>query len=206
MESTSPTTSSISNYINLKVENIQHDIKCYTQLKQTIFETLYTKQVTEKQYLDKLQNLENTLKNFKKERSFLDKQRRLLEEDLAEQMPLCPDIDEAYKNIIRSKIIVTPYKQPRRFNNSTFFGAVTRFYDSRRRIRHGNSVKEEYFCALFGWLHQRAMPTPYLVPKSLNSEELLYLFGVGDDSMFSDPRIGKSRVLFFYLTKTNIYV
>jgi hypothetical protein len=107
-------------------------------------------------------------------------------------MPLYSDIDEAYKNILLSKMVVASNKQSRhKFYKSAFRGKVKQFYDNWREIAHGDTTQEEYFCVLFGWLPQRSMPAQYLVHESLNSEELQYLFGVDNDRMLSDPRVGR---------------
>jgi hypothetical protein len=206
IESRLSTTSSVNEFINLKVENVEEDIRCYIELKQDIFESFRAKQITEKQHQEGLQDLQNKLTELKNEESVLKKQRKLLEEDVTDEMPLYSDVDEAYRNILLSKVAGASGKQSRqqhKFDKSTFRRKVKDFYGSSREISVGTTTEYESFCVLFGWLPQGSTAAAHLVPKSLNSRELQYLFGVDDDSMLSDPRVGTLSKAFL-IAKANL--
>jgi hypothetical protein len=194
IESRLSTTSSVNEFVNLKVENVEEDIRCCTKLKQDIFESFRAKQITEKQHQDGLQDLQNKLTESENEESVLKKQRKLLEEDITDEMPLYSDIDKAYRNILLSKVAAASDNQSRpqhKFDKSIFRRRVKQFYGCSREIAiGGKETMDESFCVLFGWLPQGSTSAAHLVPKSLNSGEVQYLFGVDDNSMLSDPRVG----------------
>lgn len=192
VESRLSTTSSVNEFINLRVETVEDDIRCYTKLKQDIFESFCAKQITAKQHQDGLQDLQNILAECKNEESVLKKQRKILEEDIASELPLYSDIDKAYKNILLSKVMAATSKQSKqqhKFDKSTFRRKVKRFYGSSRQIPSGNGIAVQSFCVLSGWVSE-STSAAHLVPKSLNSGELEYLFGIDDNTMLSDPRVG----------------
>lgn len=189
MESRLSTTSSVNEFINLRVETVEDDIRSYTKLKQDIFESFCAKQITEIQHQDGLQDLQNKLVECKNEESVLKKQRKILEEDIASELPLYSDIDKAYKNILVSKVMAATSKQSKQqhqFDKSTFRRKVKRFYGTSRQTPTGIV---QSFCAVFGWVPKDTAVAAHLVPKSLNSGELEYLFGVNDNAMLSDPRV-----------------
>jgi hypothetical protein len=121
-------------------------------------------------------------------------------------MPLYSDVDEAYRNILLSKVARASGKQSRqqhKFDKSMFRRKVKEFYGSSREISDGTTTNYQSFCVLFGWLPQGSTAVAHLVPKSLNSGELQYLFGVDDDSMLSDPRVGTLSKAFL-IAKANL--
>jgi hypothetical protein len=206
IESRLSTTSSVNEFINLKVKNIEDEMKYYTRLKQDIFLSFRTNEITEKQYEDGLQDLQKGLAELHDEEAVLKRQRKLLEEDIADEMPLYSDVEEAYRNILVSKVAAASSNQSRRghkFDKSRFRRQVKQFYGSSQEIRSGKTSENQSFCVIFGWLPQGSTSAAHLVPKSLNSGELEYLFGVQDDRMLSDPRVGMLSKAFLF-TKANL--
>lgn len=193
MDSRISTASSVNDFIDLKVEKVEAHIASFTSLKQELFVSFRAKEITEKQYEDGLDELQKELGQLDKEESVLKRQRKLLEEDIEDEMPLYSDLDEAYRRILITKVAAASGKQPKRehkFDKSRFRRQVKRFYGSEREILDGEDPVEESFCVLFGWLPLGSSSAAHLVPKSLDSGELQYLFGVNDTSMLSDPRVG----------------
>jgi hypothetical protein len=64
--------------------------------------------------------------------------------------------------------------------------AVLSFYGA---IRHRNTGFVEKYCHLTGWLPEKQVKCAHLVPKSLESDELAYIFGVRE-TVLSEPRDG----------------
>lgn len=113
--------------------------------------------------------------------------------------------EDAYRNISLSKVIAasnSQSQQKQKFDKSTFRRKVKDFYGSSRDTEDQGM---QSFCVVFGWLPQGLTSAAHLVPKSLNSGELQHLFGVDDNSMLSDPRVGMLSKAFLII-KANFYL
>ena len=81
----------------------------------------------------------------------------------------------------------------RKFDQVKFRAAAIAFYSAGRRyLGPGEYQKdtEKYtqaYCHLSGWADAKTVKAAHIVPKSLESPELSYIFGVGD-AVLSDPR------------------
>lgn len=113
----------------------------------------------------------------------IKRQRKTFAEDLAEQVPR-QDIEDAYtQTMVRKVMAATGKPKKSNLNQSKFRKAVEEYYG------HDKSESQGMCCPLTGWSPSGDLRAAHIVPKSLSSEELSYLFGVGD-AILSDPRNG----------------
>ena len=118
----------------------------------------------------------------------LKRQKKAISDDIDEVMPQYSTIESAYCSILTTKIMSASGKQRkgRRFNQSEYSKAVLSFYGAERRRSSGTIEK---YCHLTGWQNAALVKCAHLVPKSLESDELAYLFGVRE-TVLSEPRNG----------------
>jgi hypothetical protein len=122
----------------------------------------------------------------------LQRQRKTLIEDIEDTVDKYETVEEAYTPILKNMInIARLEKKCRRarnlgFEQKKFKSAVINYYGARNK--ENNTV----YCVVSGaWHPKEFVDVVRIVPKSLESEELSYLFGVGELRL-SDPRNGKS--------------
>jgi hypothetical protein len=147
------------------------------------------------------------------------RQRKIIEEDLAEEAakilppepttpektpakapqyttPEKPDqpvprevIKQAFANSIVERVMTASSRQKKsKFDQASFRRSVEEFYGA---VKYGEKgEKLAVHCAVTGWQEPSLVKAAHIVPKSLKSDELAYLFGVGE-IMLKDPRNGK---------------
>lgn len=70
-----------------------------------------------------------------------------------------------------------------------FKGRVLACYEASRVVGDPADNDPGSFCHLPGWHHHSLVKTSHIFPKSLQSDELSYLLGVGE-AVFTDPQNG----------------
>lgn len=143
----------------------------------------------EKDFAQELEDVDKRKLPLEREFVVLKRQKKFIEEDLEDQLPHYETVQDAYASVLVDKTMSATGKQKKsRFNQSRFKKAVVNYYQASRTTEVGN---EEVYCHLLqSWLPAKLVKCSHLVPKSLQSEELSYLFGVGE-ALLSDPRNGK---------------
>lgn len=145
-------------------------------------------EIKEDELDQELEAIEKRVLHLEREFVAIKRQIKIIEEDLAVEIPRYETIGDAYVSIMASKVMSATGKQKKnRFDQSAFKKEVANYYNA---FRVNNTQKEAYCHLLHAWLPAETVKSAHLVPKSLQSEELSYLFGVGE-VVLSDPRNGK---------------
>lgn len=110
----------------------------------------------------------------------LKRQRKMVEEDIEDEMPQRQDLEAAYASVLSAKVISATAKQSKSdFDQSEFKKDVVK-YCGARKMDETDGKRPLTYCHLSGWWDKNQVKAAHLVRKSLQSEELAYLFGVGE--------------------------
>lgn len=181
-------TSSTSEFIEHKLLNIGAEIDYLNTYKHGVLELYEHPEMEKDEVYKELESIEKRVLPLEREFVVVKRQKKIVEEDLAEETSLHETMEDAYASIMVSKVMLATGKQKkRRFGQSKFKKDVLSYYNASRTE---NGYEETYCHLLHTWLPAKTVESAHLVPKSLQSEELSYLFGVGE-AVLSDPRNGK---------------
>ncbi|KAL8661886.1 MAG: hypothetical protein Q9202_005168 [Teloschistes flavicans] len=189
--STISRSSSISEFLVAKEEVNKLDLEFTEHILKSLSEALIQGVIPRKVY-DAIKQ-EVTKYDLKRRQEFvvLKRQRKFVQEDLDDMRPSLQTVEDAYASVIVNKVMTATAKQKKRqFDQSAFQKAVLEYYDASRSPVSAGQPREA-FCLLTGWRNSKEVKAAHIVPKSLKSDELSYLFGVGD-AMLKDPRNGIS--------------
>lgn len=128
----------------------------------------------------------------KKERELviLKRQKKAIADDIDEALQRYPTIEDAYSSALLTKVISASKKWKKAPEQSLYAKGVLSYYDSVKPTPSENYVQK--YCHLKAiWLDGMSIKCTHLVPKSLESDELAYLFGVREADL-SEPRNGMS--------------
>lgn len=182
------TTSSTSDFIDAKIESISADLAVNSKFKEYFESAKRRKVVTDEEHDDAVKELESEVSQKERELLTLRRQKKIISDDLDEVLPQYSTIEGAYSSVLMAKIMSASGKQRKgkKFDQSAYSKAVLAFYSA---VRHTNSGLVEKYCHVTGWQAEKQVKCAHLVPKSLESDELAYLFGVRE-TILSEPRNG----------------
>ena len=183
------TTSCTDDFIDAKIESISADLAINGKFKDYFESAKKRKALTDEEYDDAVRELESEVDQKERELTTLKRQKKAISDDVSEVLPHYSTIEAAYSSVLTTKIMSACGKQRKgkRFDQSAYAKAVLSFYGA---VRHSGGQVEKY-CHLTGWLPEKSVKCAHLVPKSLESDELAYLFGVRE-AILSEPRYGMS--------------
>lgn len=136
----------------------------------------------------------------KKERELviLKRQKKAIADDVDEALQRYPTIEDAYSSALLTKVISASKKWKKAPEQSLYAKRVPSYYDSVKPTPSGDYA--EKYCHLKAiWLDRMSIKCAHLVPKSLESDELAYLFGVREADL-SEPRNGMSAFTWLLLS------
>jgi hypothetical protein len=182
------TTSSTNDFIDAKIETISADLAVNSKFKDFLGSARKRKVLGDEEYDDAMKDLESEVSQKERELITLKRQKKIIADDIDEVLPQYDTIERAYCSVLMSKIMSASGKQKKakKFDQSAYSKAVLSFYGA---VRSTDSGDVEKYCHLTGWLPEKQVKCAHLVPKSLESDELAYLFGVRE-AVLSEPRNG----------------
>jgi hypothetical protein len=182
------TTSTTDDFIDAKIASISVDLEVNGKFKDYFESAKKRKVFTDEEYDDAVRELQSEVDQKERELTTLKRQKRAIAQDIDEVLPQYTTIEGAYLSVLMTKIMSASSKQRGRksFDQSAYSKAVLLFYGAVRYTDAGNVEK---YCHLTGWLPEKHVKCAHLVPKSLESDELAYLFGVRE-AVLSEPRNG----------------
>jgi hypothetical protein len=182
------TTSFTDDFIDARIESISADLAVNSKFRDYFETAKKSKVFTDEEYDDAVQELQSEVDQKERELITLKRQKKAISDDIDEVLPQYFTIEGAYSSVLTTKIMFTSSKQRKgkSFDQSVYSKAVLSFYGA---VRYTDSGQVEKYCHLTGWLPEKQVKCVYLVPKSLESDELAYLFGVRE-AVLSEPRNG----------------
>jgi uncharacterized protein YdcH (DUF465 family) len=180
------TTSFTDDFIDAKIESISADLAVNSKFKDYFESAKKRKVFTHEEYDDAVRELKSEVDQKERELTTLKRQKKAIADDIDELLPQYSTIEAAYSSVLMTKIMSASSKQRGRksFDQSAYSKAVLSFYGAVRRTDAGNVEK---YCHLTGWQPEELVRCAHLVQKSLESDELAYLFGVRE-AVLSEPR------------------
>ncbi|ELR02835.1 hypothetical protein VC83_08296 [Pseudogymnoascus destructans] len=183
-----PSTSSTSDFVNAKIESLAADIAAGSHLKEALRDAKKRKAVAENDFIETMSKTEAELAEAERELVVVKRQKKMIVDDLDEMLPNFDSLGSAYAVTITSRIMAATCRQRkgRPFNQKAFAQGVLDYYGAKRKTDSGGSEK---YCHLTGWHDAEFVKCAHIVPKSLESDELAYLFGVRE-TVLSESRNG----------------
>lgn len=182
--------SSSSEFINIKIQDVSDSLKFAEQLRLGLSDALNQGLIPEAQYHEAIKEVEVDSRPCEQEIVILKRQKKIITEDLQDKAPSHSKLEDAYASLITNKVMGAMAKQTKRnFDQSGFKSKVLEYYEATRVVGDPADNDRDLFCHLTGWHHHSLVKASHIVPKSLQSDELSYLFGVGE-AVLSDPRNG----------------
>jgi hypothetical protein len=182
------TTSTTDDFIDAKIASISVDLEVNGKFKDYFESAKKRKVFTDEEYDDAVRELQSEVDQKERELITLKRQKKAISDDIDEVLLQYSTIEGAYSSVLTTKIMSACSKQRRgkSFDQSAYSKAVLSFYGA---VRHADAGHVEKYCHLTGWLPKEQVKCAHLVPKSLESDELAYLFGVRE-AVLSEPRNG----------------
>ena len=187
------TTSSTNDFLDAKIESISADLAVNSKFKDYFENAKKRTALADEDYDDAVKELELEVNQKERELITLRRQKKIISDDIDEVLPQYSTIEGAYSSVLMAKIMPASGKQRKgkKFDQSAYSKAVLSFYGA---IRRTDSGLVEKYCHLTGWQPEKHVKCAHLVPKSLESDELAYLFGVRE-TVLSEPRNGMFATL-----------
>jgi hypothetical protein len=182
------TTSSTNDFIDAKIERISDYLAVNGKFKDYFESAKKRKALDNEEYNDVVKELESEIRQKEQELITLRRQKKIISDDIDEVLPQYSTIEGAYSSILATKIMSASSKKRKggKFDQGSYSKAVLSFYSA---VRNTDSGLVEKYCHLTGWQPKKQVKCAHLVPKSLESDELAYLFGVRE-TVLSEPRNG----------------
>lgn len=184
-----PTTpDSTEAFLELRLRNLDSSLDYTRQYGNALNKSRKALGVNEEELKKELRKLDDTARELNLEAVTVKRQKRLILEDLKDTAPSRETMGKAYASVIMNKVMAaskTKFDKPRYLQ--TEFKKMICDYLHASKMDQG----EEYvWCHVTAqWYLASETKTAHIVPKSLDGDEVAYLFGVGAISM-SDERNG----------------
>jgi leucyl aminopeptidase len=199
--STRSNSSTISEFLDAKVREFELDIE-YTSHYRTVLRKAYEKKkISEKNWNRMRKTISKKEKKHKKEYVTLKRQRKLIEEDM-EDANIHQTTQRAYAISMVNRVKISPQisskeRTAKKHIQEGFRRDVINYY-AAEKITEGHKL---CYCVVSGrWYVPGEVKAAHIVPKSLESDELSYLFGAGEMNL-SDARNGSFFLFFTYSRK-----
>ncbi len=182
--------SSIDEFISAKIDDLGLDLANAARLRIFFRELFELGTLPLAHYQDSLHEVEGASRQLEREYIVLKRQRKFIEEDLADAAKRYSRLDVAYDFLVNAKLMAT-FPEPGKSSSvrqAAFRRSVVGFYNASKL--YAGTTQRLTYCHLTGWHPEQDAEAAHIVPESLQSEELSYLFGVSE-ALLSDPRNGK---------------
>lgn len=180
--------SSTSEFVDRKIVDVIAGLQYVEYLKRCLTEAFKDGHLAKSQYTEAMNDCLENNRPREQELVVLKRQKKIVEEDLSEEAPSYAKLEDAYVSLLTNKVMSASAKQKKRkFEQSKFKAAVFDYYNASKTTETNQKLA---YCHLTGWHPDGVVKAAHIVPKSLNSEEVSYLFGVGQ-AVLSDPKNGK---------------
>ncbi|KAL5338252.1 hypothetical protein BJX70DRAFT_388656 [Aspergillus crustosus] len=194
------TQSTVSEFLESKIEKLETEMDFIRTLKQSLDEKVSDNLLTSEEFVTHLEPYLRSFRETSQELGFIKRQQRGFEDDLEQQVDLKrqrisePDdglLQRAYASTITARVIAMKAKQASsKFNTTRFRQAVEEYYGTAHPDNYHKSSQKYTWCHIRGeYLPSKAVKAAHLVPKSLSKPETSHLFGVDNFSRY-DPLLG----------------
>lgn len=194
--STRSASSTVSEFLDAKLHEFVLDHEYINHYRKALKHAYEVKIISEKDWNRMRNEIKKNETKEKKEYVTLKRQRKLIEDNL-EEFSVQNTFEQPYANAMLNRV-----KLPRQLNSKerslkrhtqeNFKHELAKYYEAETTIE---STKFCYCAATQRWWKSELVKAVHIVPKSLESEELSYLFGAGEMGL-SEPRNGMVVIVF----------
>jgi hypothetical protein len=192
------TSTSIPDFLDLKLKDAQDDAADFSKLYDIAQESFQSKTINHADYNQLINELEKQREEKDSEVSAIKRQRKIIVEDLEDQMLHGMNFSKAekeYAHLMVKCISQASCKMKASTVNRSNFRANVLEHLQASRIEAIKNT-EELWCHVLGkWLPKKYVKTAHLVPASLSGPEISYAFGV-EKLNLEDGRIGMHLKLY----------
>ena len=192
------TCSEVSEFLAQKIEELSQGVEYHDKFLEGLNAALESGKITQEGFDEARSSTLEKRTGEVRELVVAKRQRKFIEEDMQEDEGLQDKLENAYAETMMTRVMLATVTQPKsKFDVKQFRKDVEKYYDA---VQLSEGTKEAW-CCLTGWNMSDDTKAAYLVPKSLQSGELSYLFGVGD-ALLSDPRNGMCTQIISQICRT----
>lgn len=193
-------SSDVSEFLEYKIKEVELDIDYTEMCKKGLEEASKRETIEEGDLSEALQTINHDRLEKKREYVALKRQKRLIQDDIEEGGQ--SNLEKAYASAMLHRVKMPPQlgksgQNQKKHAQENFTEALEAYYGTVRTVTVKDNEVKHVFCPVTKmWWMSKAVKAAHLVPKSLQSIELSYLFGVGSMNL-SDPRNGMFEMDFF---------
>ena len=191
-------SSTVSEFLEDRIKSNEFEMDYLKTYQEGLHVAHTGEKITSEQFQTEMGTVLGNFCSVNKNLRVLKRQRKIIEEDIEDEVehhkrergedqePDVSFLERAYTNTIVPRVMGASAKQRKsKFDQKAFRTDVMEYYGAQ----HGEAA----YCHLTGWHYSKAVKAAHLVPKSLNGDEVSYIFGVGE-LVLSDPRNGKKHL------------
>ena len=196
---TSAASSTVSEFLEGRIKSNELEMDYLKMYQEGLYIAHRGGKIPSEQFQAGIGTVLGNFRSVNKNLRVLKRQRKIIEEDIEDEVehhkrergedqePDVSFLERAYTNTIVPRVMGASAKQRKssKFDQKAFRTDVMEYYGAQ----HGDAT----YCHLTGWHYSKAVKAAHLVPKSLNGDEVPYIFGVGE-LVLSDPRNGKKHL------------
>ena len=184
--STVSASSDISEFLDMKMKCLASEAEYTKHFSEGLLDLKDKCEIPSDQLDDELKMALEKRRKIKDELFATRRQRLLLEEDM-DQPGLFNRLEDAYANSIMNRVMSATCRLVRqKLYQSAFRKGLENYYDATQITDDG---ERQVWCLVTGWHESTQVKAAHIIPKSLSSGELEYLYGSGGD-IPSDYRNG----------------
>ncbi|KFY24849.1 hypothetical protein V493_04993 [Pseudogymnoascus sp. VKM F-4281 (FW-2241)] len=184
----SASATSTCDFLEAKIESLSADIAMRNGVLDALCAAKKRKETAESDFQDDIDKTDAELTVAKRELVTIKRQKKTIKDDMDEFQPSYKTVPDAYAETMAVRIMAATGRQKKgkAFDQGAFRERVLDYYGAKMVGADGNVKK---YCHLTGWQPALNVRCAHIVPKSLKSDELSYLFGVRD-AMLGEARNG----------------
>lgn len=177
---------SAEDFIDAKLNDVGVNLEYAEMLHNSLKKAFKEEFLSEKQHIEAIADVEEQVEPVEREFLLLKRQKKILSEDLEDELSMYSRLEDAYASIVTDKVMRASGKQKKKAHDQPrFWKDCSSYYNA---VRKDEDTGTDYaFCHLSGWAPTKEIKAAHIVPKSLESEEASYLFGVKNVDL-SQPR------------------
>jgi len=189
------TSSSVSDFLEVKIEDTQAEVDYCSTLRDILDEAVRDKILSRLEWDELSRSAQQEREAAENELHGIKKQRKIIEEDLEDitNGKTRAELEEAYSHLL-GKYIQQPSEDFRGFNKQQrveFRRGVCEHLSATRYVQIAKTRVKQVWChALSACIQAHFVAAAHLVPASLEGEEMSYTFGV-DQLSLTNPLLGK---------------
>lgn len=197
------TSSDVSEFLDFKIKDAKLDMDYTERYKRGLVEAYERDTIEEEDLTEALHDIKQDDMKIRREYVALKRQRKLIQGDIKEGDQ--SNLEKAYALAMLNRVKIPPQlsqsaRNPKKPTQDDFRQALESYYGAARTMIAGDSQIKQVFCAVTKrWWLSGEVKAAHMVPKSLQSDELSYLFGAGEMDL-SEPRNGMSIINIFWIS------